>query len=110
MAMSTPNHNAEPELFTATETLEAPAPTSLTSREVPKKKAAKAPKAKKATKEAPAAEATHSGATNTDNRPTAEAGSPTQAPADRLDQIFEGLKQKSTAKQAIFRNTQAAFD
>ncbi|MBD2768582.1 hypothetical protein IC235_11860 [Hymenobacter sp. BT664] len=42
--------------------------------------------------------------------PTAEAGSPTEAPADRLDQIFEGLKQKSTAKQAIFRNTQMAFD
>ena len=29
---------------------------------------------------------------------------------DRLDLIFEGLKQKSTAKQAIFRNTSAAFD
>ena len=55
-------------------------------------------------------ESTHAGATATDNRPTAEAGSPTEAPADRLNQIFEGLKQKSTAKQAIFRNTQAAFD
>ncbi|GAB2964865.1 hypothetical protein GCM10027048_37940 [Hymenobacter coalescens] len=29
---------------------------------------------------------------------------------DKLDIIFEGLRQKSTAKQAIFRNTQAAFD
>ena len=55
-------------------------------------------------------EPAHSGATATDNRPTAEAGSPTEAPADRLNQIFEGLKQKSTAKQAIYRNTQAAFD
>lgn len=50
------------------------------------------------------------GATATDNRPPAEAGSPTEAPPDRLDQIFDGLQQKSTAKQAIFRNTQAAFD
>ncbi|OGX86369.1 hypothetical protein BEN49_10860 [Hymenobacter coccineus] len=40
----------------------------------------------------------------------AEAGSPTEAPADRLDQIYDGLKQKSTAKQAIYRNTLAAFD
>jgi len=55
-------------------------------------------------------EPAHSGATATDNCPTAEAGSPTEAPADRLNQIFEGLKQKSTAKQAIYRNTQAAFD
>ena len=53
---------------------------------------------------------TPTGATATDNRPAAEAGSPTQAPADRLGQIFDGLQQKSTAKQAIFRNTQAAFD
>ena len=30
--------------------------------------------------------------------------------ADRLDLIFQGLKEKSSAKQAIFRNTQAAFD
>ncbi|WP_286130429.1 SPOR domain-containing protein [Solirubrum puertoriconensis] len=29
---------------------------------------------------------------------------------DKLDIIFEGLRQKSTAKQAIFRNTQAAFE
>ncbi|WP_460502448.1 hypothetical protein, partial [Hymenobacter agri] len=57
-----------------------------------------------------ASAATHSGATATNNQPTAEAGSPTEAPPDRLNQIFEGLKQKSTAKQAIYRNTQAAFD
>lgn len=59
---------------------------------------------------AAAPETGHSGATATNNQPTAEAGSPVAAPADRLDQIFEGLKQKSVAKQAIFRNTQAAFD
>ncbi|UOR06063.1 hypothetical protein MUN82_02955 [Hymenobacter aerilatus] len=29
---------------------------------------------------------------------------------DRLDQIFEGLKQKSSAKQQIYRNTIATFD
>ncbi|WP_375419351.1 hypothetical protein [uncultured Hymenobacter sp.] len=61
----------------------------------------------------PPAEATPAaptGATATDNEPTAEAGSPTAAPADRLNLIFDGLQQKSTAKQAIFRNTQAAFD
>ena len=50
------------------------------------------------------------GATATDNRPTAEAGSPTETPPDRLNQILAGLEQKSAAKQAIFRNTQAAFD
>ncbi|MCB2411201.1 hypothetical protein [Hymenobacter lucidus] len=57
----------------------------------------------------PAAE-TSAGATATNNLPTAAPGSPTEAPADRLDQIFEGLQQKSIAKQAIFRNTRAAFD
>ncbi|RYU78500.1 hypothetical protein EWM57_13810 [Hymenobacter persicinus] len=46
----------------------------------------------------------------TNQAPTAAPGSPVEAPADRLDQIFEGLKQKSIAKQAIFRNTGAAFD
>ena len=51
-----------------------------------------------------------SGATATNNRPTAAAGSPSPAPTDRLNLIFEGLKEKSTAKQAIYRNTQAAFD
>ncbi|MFC5271964.1 hypothetical protein [Adhaeribacter terreus] len=29
---------------------------------------------------------------------------------DRLDAIFEGLRQKSSAKQAIYRNTKQAFD
>jgi hypothetical protein len=29
---------------------------------------------------------------------------------DRLDAIFDGLKQKSTAKQAIYRNTKETFD
>ena len=29
---------------------------------------------------------------------------------DRIDAIFEGLKQKSTAKQQIYRNTKQAFD
>lgn len=29
---------------------------------------------------------------------------------DRLDAIFEGLKQKSTAKQAIYRNTKEIFE
>ncbi len=50
------------------------------------------------------------GATATDNVAVSVAGSPVEAPADRLDQIFDGLMQKSTAKQLIFRNTQAAFD
>ncbi|MDO7875696.1 hypothetical protein Q5H93_13205 [Hymenobacter sp. ASUV-10] len=59
---------------------------------------------------APPAATTHSGATATNNAPTAPAGSPIEAPADRLDQIFDGLKQKSTAKQAIYRNTQNTFD
>jgi hypothetical protein len=72
-----------------------------------KKGAAK--NAKKASDPAPPAEG-HTGATATNNHPTAQAGSPTPTPADRLDQIFDGLKQKSTAKQAIFRNTLAAFD
>ena len=51
-----------------------------------------------------------SGATATDNLAPAAAGAPVLAPADRLDDIFEGLMQKSTAKQLIYRNTQAAFD
>ncbi|MFC7668202.1 hypothetical protein ACFQT0_13065 [Hymenobacter humi] len=107
------NHpkNAEPELFTSAETLGAPAADQLTASAPAKKKAAKTSKKKPdAAATAPAPETTHRGATATNNQPTAEAGSPTEAPADRLDQIFEGLKQKSTAKQAIFRNTQAAFD
>ncbi|SHJ63278.1 hypothetical protein SAMN02745146_3589 [Hymenobacter daecheongensis DSM 21074] len=60
--------------------------------------------------EARPAPESQTGATATNGEPTAAPGSPTEAPADRLDQIFEGLKQKSIAKQAIFRNTGAAFD
>lgn len=71
-----------------------------------RKAAAKKPKPEGA----PVAATTHTGATATNNQPTAQAGSPVEAPPDRLDQIFEGLKQKSTAKQAIYRNTLAAFD
>jgi hypothetical protein len=83
------------------------APAAKGAGATPKKGAAK--NTKKAPDAAPAAEG-HTGATATNNHPTAQAGSPTPTPADRLDQIFDGLKQKSTAKQAIFRNTQAAFD
>ncbi len=50
------------------------------------------------------------GATATNDHPTAAAGSPSPPPTDRLALIFEGLKEKSSAKQAIYRNTQAAFD
>ena len=50
------------------------------------------------------------GAPNTNNIATSAPGEPAEAPADRLDQIFDGLKQKSTAKQAIYRNTMATFD
>ena len=111
-----------PELFAPTEPTEptAPAPAAVPIAEPAappaRKKAAKV-KASKPASEAPAAaaepagaEPSPSGATATDNLPTAEAGSPIAAPADRLAQIFDGLKQKSSAKQAIFRNTQAAFD
>ena len=108
MAKST-KKNTAPELFTPSETA-APALEQLAPAAV-KKRAAKASKPKKEASEEPLPPDTgHRGATATDNLPTAEAGSPTQAPADRLDQIFDGLKQKSTAKQAIYRNTQAAFD
>ncbi|WP_233253992.1 hypothetical protein [Hymenobacter sedentarius] len=111
MAKSTTKKHAEPELFTTTEKV-APAAVEPTAPAAsPKKKTAKSGSAKKAKSDAtPALDASHTGATATDNLPTAEAGSPAETPADRLDQIFEGLKQKSTAKQAIFRNTQAAFD
>ena len=120
MAKSTPPKSSEPELFTTVD-LAATPPADLSSAPVPTPaKAVKKSKAgaSKSKKEQPspaaptpvAADASHSGATATNNHPTAEAGSPVEAPADRLDQIFEGLKQKSTAKQAIYRNTQAAFD
>ncbi|UOG73661.1 hypothetical protein MTX78_16190 [Hymenobacter tibetensis] len=51
-----------------------------------------------------------SGSTNTDNAAPNAAGEPADAPADRLDQIFDGLKQKSSAKQSIYRNTMSTFD
>ena len=57
---------------------------------------------------APAAPGT--GDTATDNVAVAAPGSPLAAPADRLGDISDGLMQKSTAKQLIFRNTRAAFD
>ncbi|WP_233169317.1 hypothetical protein [Hymenobacter sp. BT523] len=108
MAKSTTQRGTEPELFTPAETAATPAP----EQPAPAKKKAKTAKAAKPATTAARvpSEAGHSGATATNNQPTAEAGSPTEAPADRLDQIFEGLKQKSVAKQAIYRNTQAAFD
>ncbi|UPL47938.1 hypothetical protein [Hymenobacter sublimis] len=54
--------------------------------------------------------ATSSGAPNTDGNAPNAPGEPAPTPADRLDQIFDGLKQKSSAKQAIYRNTLATFD
>lgn len=109
MAKSPTKKNAAPALFTPelppAVPAELPPPVPVRKKPVRSRKPA-AP----AIDSAAAAELAHSGATATDNRPTAEAGSPTEVPADRLNQIFEGLKQKSTAKQAIYRNTQAAFD
>ncbi|SFP69067.1 hypothetical protein [Hymenobacter arizonensis] len=109
MAKSTTNPNAEPELFTSAEVAGSGA-SNLVEAPAPANKPSKARKSKKGAEPGVVLDEGHTGATATDNLPTAEAGSPTAAPADRLDQIFEGLKQKSTAKQAIFRNTQAAFD
>ena len=107
MAKSPNRKKIETELFTQAEPAATPAPHQLSPPPTAKKKA---PKAAKTTPVVAPPPGNPSGATATDNLPTAAAGSPTQAPADRLNQIFEGLKQKSTAKQAIFRNTQAAFD
>jgi hypothetical protein len=45
-----------------------------------------------------------SGSTNTDNAAPNAAGAPADAPADRLDQIFDGLQ------QSIYRNTMSTFD
>lgn len=50
------------------------------------------------------------GTPNTANTATNAPGTPGANPTDRLDLIFEGLKQKSSAKQAIYRNTAATFD
>ncbi|MDB5268371.1 MAG: hypothetical protein JWP58_1411 [Hymenobacter sp.] len=112
MAKSSPKKSAAPELLTNPEPIVTPQPTLAPARRKAAKtpKASEAPAAKPSTPRPAAPEAGHTGATATNNRPTAEAGSPTEAPADRLNQIFEGLKQKSSAKQAIYRNTQAAFD
>lgn len=66
------------------------------------------PVASEAPASAPPASGT--GSTNTDNAPPHAPGEPAATPADRLDQIFDGLKQKSSAKQAIYRNTLATFD
>ena len=117
MAKSSSKKSADPELFTTTETAGLP-PSPAHPEVVPTPRKVAKPRGKAsrpaANEAAPSTHAetssAHSGATATDNRPTAEAGSPTEAPADRLNQIFDGLKQKSTAKQAIYRNTQAAFD
>jgi hypothetical protein len=47
---------------------------------------------------------------NTDNQAPNAPGEPAPSPEDRLDVIFDGLKQKSSAKQSIYRNTLATFD
>lgn len=86
------------------------APASPADELVAEPKPKRAPR-KTAPAETPAAApATYSGATATNDAPTAAPGAPAEAPPDRLDQIFAGLREKSTAKQAIFRATQAAFD
>jgi hypothetical protein len=117
MAKSPSQQNANPELFTSAEIappLEPAVAAAPAAKKAPKASktagAGKTPKKTAGAGRAPEAAPGPSGATATDNRPTAVPGSPTEAPADRLDQIFDGLKQKSTAKQAIFRNTTAAFD
>ncbi|SNR64347.1 hypothetical protein [Hymenobacter mucosus] len=53
---------------------------------------------------------TVAGVPNSDNTATNAPGEPGATPADRLNLIFDGLRQKSTAKQAIYRNTLATFD
>ncbi|MBR7723035.1 hypothetical protein [Hymenobacter properus] len=112
MAKSSSKKGAEPESFAPSETAavpqQEPAPTAPVKKKTTKPRKEAAPKTAAVPPTAP--DTGHRGATATNNEPTAEAGSPVAAPADRLDQIFEGLKQKSVAKQAIYRNTQAAFD
>jgi hypothetical protein len=112
MAKSSSKKEVAPESFAPSETTavpnQQPAPAAPAKKKAAKPRKQAAPKTEAATPAAP--ETGHRGATATNNEPTAEAGSPVAAPADRLDQIFEGLKQKSVAKQAIYRNTQAAFD
>lgn len=116
MAKSPTKKSAVPELFIPAETTAAPAPDQIAAPTPAPRKAAKVVKASVVRKprKAPASEpATDDALTTTaipETHAAAEAGSPIEPPADRLDQIFDGLKEKSTAKQAIFRNTQAAFD
>ena len=57
-----------------------------------------------------APESNQAGTPNSDGDVPNAPGAPAASPADRLDQIFDGLRQKSTAKQAIYRNTLATFD
>jgi hypothetical protein len=56
--------------------------------------------------------ATSPAASKPSRKPRKKAAAPTPAeqPSDRLDLIAQGLSGKSSAKQAIFRATQAAFD
>ncbi|WP_019947924.1 hypothetical protein [Hymenobacter aerophilus] len=56
------------------------------------------------------ADHSQAGTPNSDGDAPNAPGDPAAAPTDRLDQIFEGLRQKSSAKQAIYRNTLATFD
>ncbi|RFP64759.1 hypothetical protein D0N36_12735 [Hymenobacter lapidiphilus] len=56
------------------------------------------------------ADASLTDAPNTDGAEPQAPGDPAAAPADRLNQIFEGLRQKSSAKQAIYRQTQSTFE
>ena len=109
MAKSTTKKNAVPGLVIPVVPAVVPASDQLVAPLPARKKPTKVPKASPAVATS-SPEPAHRGATATDDRPAAEAGSPTEAPADRLNEIFDGLKQKSAAKQAIFRNTQAAFD
>lgn len=55
-------------------------------------------------------DANQAGTPNSDGDAPNAPGDPAASPADRLNQIFEGLKQKSSAKQAIYRNTLATFE
>lgn len=49
------------------------------------------------------------GTPNSDNTATNAPGAPGAVPTDRLNLIFDGLRQKSSAKQAIYRNTLSTF-
>ncbi|WP_243651215.1 hypothetical protein [Hymenobacter gummosus] len=71
-------------------------------------KPAKAAPAAKAEKPAPAKPASRKKAAAASEAP--KAASAPEEVEDKLDIIFEGLRQKSAAKQAIYRNAQAAFE